>query len=152
MDAKHFDSLTKFIFSTSASSTRRGLLRLLPTLPVAGALTTLVASLGERTAAHPVERVQKRRDKHRHRARRRQDNHHDRRTRDNGQGGEAGVGERDWNGCTPLENLCVAIGRECCPNTECVKIFPLAKQSPGTCQSRSCTTTAECAARFPSRT
>lgn len=52
--------------------------------------------------------------------------------------------------CTPLENICVPFGNPCCANTECVKPIPTTKTPlPGTCQSRSCTTDAECTARFP---
>jgi hypothetical protein len=52
--------------------------------------------------------------------------------------------------CTPLENVCVPLGYPCCANTECVKPIPTTKiPLPGTCQSRSCTSDAECAGRFP---
>jgi hypothetical protein len=143
MDGQRFD---KFSRTLATPGTRRGLLRILPALSMAATVPALVAALAERAAAHPVERIQKRRDHHRKRARRRQDQRHEQRTRDNGQGGAPGAG---WDGCTPLENLCVALGRECCPHTECVKLIPSKFDVVGSCQSRSCATTAECAARFP---
>ncbi len=54
-----------------------------------------------------------------------------------------------WDGCTPIENLCnVPFGRPCCPNSSCEKVVQ-SKFSPTTCQSASCHTNEECAARFP---
>jgi hypothetical protein len=54
-----------------------------------------------------------------------------------------------WDGCTPVENACVPLGRPCCPNTDCTKVIPSKFDLVGTCQSRSCTTTDQCASRFP---
>jgi hypothetical protein len=118
MHSRRFDTLARFVSSTSVSSTRRRSLRRVPTLPVAGALTTLVAGLDEHAAAHPVERVQKRRDKHRQRARRRQDNRHDRRTRDNGPEGSGAPCGSSCPACQTCRGArCVADGsqnRNCC--------------------------------------
>ena len=136
MGPKHFDTLTRLVCGTSARSSRRGVLRLLPALPVAGVLTTFVARLGERTSAHPVERVQKRRDHHRKRARRRQDRRHEQRTRDNGSGNPGG-----GQTCVPLDQVCAGpLGDPCCGDTTCSET---AVPFLTTCQL-TCDTTAQC--------
>jgi hypothetical protein len=55
-----------------------------------------------------------------------------------------------WDGCTPLENLCVPIvGRPCCPHAPCSKIIPTKNLSPTACQSNECASDAQCAGWFP---
>lgn len=94
MDHTRFDSLVK---SLATRGTRRRLLGRLAVLPVAGAVAALITGLDGSAAAHPGERVQKRRDHHRHRARRRQDQHHDQQTRDNGNDGNNGNNGNNGN-------------------------------------------------------
>jgi hypothetical protein len=84
METSRFDTLVR---SLTRAGTRRRLVCLLTALPLTGGLSALVDGLEEAVAAHPVERIQKRRDHHRKRARRRQDRRHEKRTRDNGSGG-----------------------------------------------------------------
>ena len=102
MDARRFDDLSAQL---AALTSRRRLLVVLAALPIGGWLrSTLEADAG--VAAHPVERIQKRRDHHRRRARRRQDRQHEQQTRDNGSNGDnVGVGDRCYGplraaGCT----------------------------------------------------
>jgi hypothetical protein len=143
MDARRFDQLTA---SLANIDSRRRLLALLVALPLGGALRAFVGTDAV-AATRPVRRVQRRADKRRQRKRRRLQHRREVQRRDNGQG--SGGAAPGWNGCTPLENLCVPLGRPCCPQTECVKLVPSKFDPVGTCQSRSCSTTGECAARFP---
>jgi hypothetical protein len=115
MDAQRFDTFSRTL---AKPGTRRGLLHLLPALSLAGTVPVLVAELTERAAAHPVERVQKRRDHHRKRARRRQEQRHEQRTRDNGQGSEDGNLGAGFT-CVPIDQICTAFGNRCCGKAHC---------------------------------
>jgi hypothetical protein len=54
-----------------------------------------------------------------------------------------------WDGCTPLENVCVPLGRPCCANSQCIKPIPSKFVLWGNCESLSCSSNAQCEARFP---
>ena len=117
MEPEHFfDRLTR---SLAARSARRGLLRSLMVLTVPAAVATLVATLGERAGAQPVERLQTRSDDHRQRARRRHHRQDDRQADEDQGDGDGQPGDGGPNDCLPPLATCDPFRANTCCTGKC---------------------------------
>jgi hypothetical protein len=141
MPGRRFDRLAISLWDAGS---RRELVRLLTTAPVLGALTALLGS-EEGEAAHPANRVLRRKEQRRRKARKARREQRDQ--KENQHGNEGAGPPQGGNTCTPLNNTCIIGGNPCCANTGCFGVGPALF---GLCDPvQSCTTDADCASQFP---
>ena len=108
MDPSGFDTLTRAIAQTG---TRRWLLRLVATLPLAGALTTI--SEEEAAAERPIDRVQGRTPQRNRQQRNKKNNNNQNNKNKKNNNGGGGGSRRTSSACVATGNIC-SQDSDCC--------------------------------------